>query len=72
MAENTEDKGKAPVKRTGSATSIRLSPIGLGLWDQLSAREGLNRTAFLEMTLRRLAAEKNIEPEKGIEIEGRE
>ncbi len=55
------NKEKSPaVKRSGAATSLRVSAVGLSLWEQLAARDGLNRTAYLEMTLRRLAAEKGI------------
>lgn len=54
------DEKKQPISRAGVATSLRISPAALSLWEQLAAREGLNRTAYLEMTLRRLAAEKGI------------
>ena len=53
-------KAKATQKRGGVATSLRISPDGLKLWDRLAADHGLNRTAFLEMTLRRLAKEKGL------------
>lgn len=42
------------------STNFRFSPTCRELLRRLAAAEGLNDTAYLEMTLRRLATEKNI------------
>ena len=59
MPDNTE---KAPT-RNGVATSIRLSPLGLRLWNKLAETQGVNRTAYLEMLLRQTAEQKGISGE---------
>ena len=43
------------------ATSLRLSPLCVRLWEELAARAGLNRTAYFETTIRRLAQEHAVE-----------
>ena len=45
------------------ATSLRVTPTCLELWEALAAREGLSRTGYLETTIRRLAAEKKVKTE---------
>lgn len=51
---------KPTPNRTGLATSIRVSPLGLKLWNQLAARHGLKRSAYLEMLLRQTATAEGI------------
>ena len=56
---------RKPPRRTKDtqATSLRLTPTCLELWDALASREGLSRTGYLETTIRRLASEKKVKTE---------
>lgn len=47
-----------------SSTGFRLTSVAAHLWKTLSDREGLNKTAYFEMVIRRLAREQGIDPEK--------
>lgn len=61
--EHMTRRGRPQSNRDTRATSLRVTPICLGLWDALAAREGLSRTGYLETTIRRLAAEKKVNAE---------
>jgi hypothetical protein len=41
-------------------TSLRITPLAMELWGKLADREGVNRPAYLEVALRRLAREAGI------------
>ena len=45
------------------ATSVRLTPLCMRLWEQLASRAGLNKTAYLENTIRRQAKDEGIDAE---------
>ncbi len=52
--------GRQRSPKETQATSLRVTPTCLELWDALASREGLSRTGYLETTIRRLAAEKKV------------
>ena len=58
--ERSVRRGRSRTAKETLATSLRLTPTCLELWEALAAREGLSRTGYLETTIRRLAAEKKI------------
>jgi len=43
-------------ERRQRATSVRLSPIGDSLWEELSERLGIGKNAVLEIAIRKYAA----------------
>ena len=61
--ERTIRRGRLRGVKETQATSMRLTPNCLELWDELASREGLSRTGYLETTIRRLASEKKIKTE---------
>ena len=61
--ERTIGRGRPQSTRDTRATSLRVTPTCLELWDALASREGLSRTGYLETTIRRLAAEKKMSTE---------
>jgi len=61
--ESAVRQNRLRVARKTLATSLRVTPACLNLWDTLAFREGLTRTGYLETTIRRIAAEKNISTE---------
>lgn len=61
--ERAVRRGRPNSTRDTRATSLRVTPTCLELWDELASREGLSRTGYLETTMRRLAAEKKIKVE---------
>ena len=56
MMEQTGSRGRPRGAQDRRATSLRVTPTCLELWDRLAATEGLSRTGYLETTIRRLAA----------------
>ena len=46
------------------ATSVRLTPLCVSLWEALATHAGLNKTAYLESTIRRLAKEDGVDLDK--------
>jgi hypothetical protein len=48
-------------QRNQVATSLKVSPVCLELWNALARKQGLNRTAYLESTIRRLAREEGLD-----------
>ncbi len=61
--ERTVRRGRPNSTRDTRATSLRVTPTCLELWNALAAREGLSRTGYLETTIRRLAAEQKVKVE---------
>ena len=51
--------------RKKQPTSFRLSPRALALLERLKDHLGLTRVGVLEMAIRKLARDEDIEPEKG-------
>ncbi len=65
MSTIERDLDRKPLRRTKDkqATSLRVTPTCLELWDALAAREGLSRTGYIETTIRWLASEKKVKTE---------
>ncbi len=61
--ERATRRGRPQSTRDTRATSLRVTPTCLELWDALASGEGLSRTGYLETTIRRLAAEKKVKVE---------
>ncbi len=61
--ERATRRGRPQSTRDTRATSLRVTPTCLELWDALASGEGLSRTGYLETTIRRLAAEKKVQAE---------
>jgi hypothetical protein len=47
-------------KREPVPTSVRVSPLCLELWKKLAQKQGLTKAKYLEVAVRRLAAEEGI------------